>query len=300
MKKAKAFSPSHITGFFRIFDGSRDHLKIGSKGAGVSISNGVTTKVVVYTSSENSHKIMINGQVTKSAIVSRQVVNHFLSLVGKSHRILVDHRVDVPIGHGFGASGAGGLSLALALNEALSINLSRIEAAQIAHVAEIRCKTGLGTVIGETFGGLEIRLKPGAPGIGKIRKIEISNDYVVAYLHMNPMSTRRILTNETHRMNINKLGDSLESELEKHPTPETFMTISRKFAEHLGLISKRLRTTLNQTDETDLNFSMAMLGESIFTIARRKHVEQAKMTLNKTLQRQMHIVKVDNKGARLL
>ena len=71
----------------------------------------------------------------------------------ENFEIIVEHHVEVPLGAGFGTSGAAALSLALALNEALSLGLSKIEAAQLAHVAEVECKTGLGTVIAETFGG---------------------------------------------------------------------------------------------------------------------------------------------------
>lgn len=300
MKKAEAFSPAHITGFFQIFDRSRDPLRVGSKGAGVSVSSGVTTSVLVKKSSENSSKITINGQAAKSAVVSTQVVKHFLSMVGGSHRILVTHRVDVPLGQGFGASGAGALSLALALNEAFNLNLTRLEAAQIAHIAEVKCNTGLGTVIGETFGGLEIRLKPGAPGVGKIQKIPISQDYVVACLHSRPLSTKRILTNVTYRRNINKIGGGLGTELAAHPTPARFMMISRKFAEHLGLISKRLRTILDETDKAGLRFSMAMLGESIFTIVKRNRVAQVTQIFDKALPGNTLIMNIDHKGARIL
>jgi pantoate kinase len=300
VKKAEAFSPAHITGFFQIFDRSSDPLRVGSKGAGVSVSSGVTTSVLVKKSSENSSKITINGRATKSAVVSRQVVKHFLSMAGGSHRIIVAHRVDVPIGQGFGASGAGALSLALALNEAFNLNLTRLEAAQIAHIAEVKCNTGLGTVIGETFGGLEIRLKPGAPGVGKIRKIPVSQDYVVACLHSGPMSTKSIITNVNYRRNINNIGSGLGAELAAHPTPANFMTISRKFAEHLGLISSRLRTLLDETDKAGLRFSMAMLGESIFTIIRRNRVAQVTQIFDNTLPGNTLIMNIDQKGARVL
>ncbi len=50
-----------------------------------------------------------------------------------------------------------------------------IQAAQIAHSADIICKTGLGTVISEFTGGFEIRTSFGGPGIGKILKMPISS-----------------------------------------------------------------------------------------------------------------------------
>ncbi len=61
--------------------------------------------------------------------------------------------------------------MAFALNKALETNLSRTKIGQIAHNAEIHCKTGLGTVLSSYHGGFEIRTKHGAPGIGSLQKI---------------------------------------------------------------------------------------------------------------------------------
>ena len=300
MRRAEAFSPAHVTGFFQIMDRSRDLLKMGSKGAGISISRGVRTSVHVERSTTTSCKVSINDEVSDSAVVTMDVLNRFLSLVEGNHRIFVKHHVDVPIGQGFGSSGAGALSLALALNEIFNLNLSRFEAAQVAHVAEAKCKTGLGTVIGETFGGLEIRLKAGAPGVGEIRRIPASRDYVVACLFSKPISTRRILTSSIYRKRINQLGGKLTAELAVHPNPFKFMVLSRKFAEHLGLIPKSLRPILDETDRAGLTFSMAMLGESLFALIKRDRVREIRKILDKKSVSSMVITEIDRKGARLL
>ena len=152
MKETKAFSPGHITGIFQICDQVPNLLQKGSRGAGVSINKGVKTKVIVKPSTKSSFKIRINKIQVKTAKVSEHVLNSFLSRVKGNHEIFVDHDISIPIGSGFGTSGAGALSLAIALNEALSLDLPQIEVAQIAHIAEVKCKTGLGTVIAEKFG----------------------------------------------------------------------------------------------------------------------------------------------------
>ncbi|MFB0567223.1 MAG: pantoate kinase, partial [Candidatus Bathyarchaeia archaeon] len=263
---------------------------------------GVTTKVQIGKSAKTSVKIVMNGEVTNSALVSEHVVNAFLSLARGSYKILVEHDVKVPIGHGFGSSGAGALSLALALNKAFNLNLSRLEAAQIAHVAEVECKTGLGTVIAETFGGLEIRVKSGAPGVGEIKSIPISDSYVVAYLNFGPIFTREILTDEAFRLRINEFGGNLVDELAKYPSPSNFMVLSRKFAEHVGLMSKRLRTVLEKTDSAGLTCSMAMLGETVFSIVRRDQVEEVHEVFGKHApsERNVIVAEIGFKGARLL
>jgi len=274
----------------------------GSRGAGVSITRGVTTSVEVEKSAKTSIKVMINGDVTDSALVSEHVVNAFLSRVEESYKVLVEHDVEVPIGCGFGSSGAGALSLALALNMILDLNLSRLEAAQIAHVAEVECRTGLGTVIAETFGGLEIRVKPGGPGVGEIESIAVKQDYVAACLNLGSMSTRSILTDETFRQRINEFGGKLVHELARNPTARNFMEFSREFAEHIGLISERLRAVFEETDGVGLKCSMAMLGETAFSVVRRDRVEEIREIFSRHALSESDVIitEIDSKGARLL
>jgi len=302
LNEAQAFSPGHITGFFQICDQPGDSLQKGSKGAGFSITRGVTTKVQIKRSAKTSIEIAINGNTAESAPVSKHVANSFLALAGGNYEVIIEHCVDIPIGCGFGSSGAGALSLSLALNEALGLNLSREEAAQIAHTAEVECKTGLGTVIAETYGGAEIRIKPGAPGIGQLKHIRVNRDHVTACLSFGPLATRDILTSKTAKQRINKLGGDLVERLVRHPTIPNFLEFSRMFAEHVGLISKRLRIVLNETDRAGLTCSMAMLGDTIFTIAKRDKIEKVKKILSRHVTSRGNIIlaEIDTQGARLL
>ncbi len=302
LKEAKAFSPGHITGFFQICDQSDDPLLKGSRGAGVSISRGVTTKVQVEKSAKSSVKITMDNDVTNSAMVSEQVIDSFVSLAGGSYKLIVNHDVAVPIGHGFGSSGAGALSLALALNEVFDLNLSRLEAAQIAHVAEVECKTGLGTVTAETTGGLEIRVEPGAPGVGHIKSVPVNENCVVACWSFGPLSTKNILTSKSFRKRINEFGGDLVDELVKRPTARNFMDFSRRFAENVGLISKRLRAVLEETDGAGLICSMAMLGETVFSIVNQDQVEEVSEIFGKHASSEGKVIMagIDFKGARLL
>lgn len=302
MREEKAFSPGHITGFFQILDQPKDPLLKGSRGAGVCVGQGVTTKVQAEKSAKTSVEVKINGDATNSALVSERVANALLSLAGGTHKVLIEHEVKVPIGCGFGSSGAGALSLALALSEIFNLNLSRFEAAQIAHVAEVECKTGLGTVIAETSGGLEIRVKPGAPGVGKIKSIPINESFVVACLSLGSVCTGRILGDEPFRQRINESGGNFVDELIVHPTLGNFIEFSRKFAEHLGLISERLRPILEEADSVGLTCSMAMLGETAFSVIRRDRIEEVRQIFNTRApsKRNVIISEVDFKGARLL
>lgn len=302
MDEVTAFSPGHITGLFQICDQTAEFLLKGSRGAGVSISKGVTTKVSLKSSLKSSFEIRINETPTNSAKVSEHVVNSFLSRVGEDYEIFVDHEVTVPIGSGFGSSGAGALSLALALNEALSLGLSRMETAQIAHVAEVKCKTGLGTVIAETSGGVEIRVEPGASGIGEIKPVLVDDDYVVVCLNFGNLSTKKILSDEKIRHRINESGEKLIDKLIAHPNPNDFMGFSRSFAEELGLISPRMRKVLVETDSIGITCSMAMLGESIFSLIKRNETEEIFKIFRRHApsKNSAFITEIDFKGARLV
>lgn len=297
-----AFSPAHITGFFQILDQPKNPLFKGSRGAGVSLTKGVETAVRVKKSSKKSCRIRINGKPTETAEVSKSVANAFLSLVGKKLQLIIEHDIDVPIGCGLGSSGASALSLALALNEALGLGLSKIEAAQIAHVAEVKHRTGLGTVIGETFGGMEIRVKPGAPGIGEVKPVAVDDNYVVACLPLGPLSTSKALNDPKLRRLINRYGGKLVDELVAEPQVSKFLELSRSFADSTSLTSERVRKILADADGEGFVCSMAIFGETVFSIVRKEEAEGLLKIFQRHKQPQHDVInaKIDFKGARIL
>jgi pantoate kinase len=303
MREATAFAPGHITGAFQIFDGSADALHAGSRGFGVSINLGARTTVKIKKTSENSLKIKINGHASASAHVSSHVVNMFLARFAEtsSSQIIVEHDVQAPIGAGFGTSGAAALSLALALNEAFGLSMSKTEAAQLAHIAEVECRTGLGTVIAETFGGVEIRVKPGAPGIGEIRHLPVPKNILAACLVFGPLSTSKFLTNRETRARINKFGGEVVDELAKEPDIGNFMKLSRQFAEHVELITEKVRAVLNAADEVGVVCSMPMFGESVFSLTEEKNLQQILQVFRENGPGgQIVVGNVDHEGARLV
>jgi pantoate kinase len=300
--KATAFSPAHITGFFQIFDQPKNPLFKGSRGAGVSLTKGAKTTVRAKKSVKKSVKIRINGKPTETAEASKSVAEAFLSLVGARYQLVIEHEIDVPIGCGLGSSGAGALSLALALNEALGLGLSRIEAAQIAHVAEVKHRTGLGTVISETFGGMEIRVKPGAPGIGEVKPVTTDSNYVVACLPFGPLSTRKALSDPKLRRLINRYGGKLVDKLVTEPKVGKFLELSRGFAELTSLTSERVSKVLADADNEDFLCSMAIFGETVFSVVRQDEAEDLLKIFRRHKQPQHDVInaQIDFKGARIL
>ena len=236
----------------------------------MSLTKGVHTRVEAEPSRQNIYTVSINGRETRDAFVSENVISKYLPKLQEPHRIEVEHVIEVPMTAGFGSSGGGALSLSLALNEALSTGLTRVEVAQIAHVAEIECRTGLGSVFAADVGGFGVLYKPGAPGIGRGKLYERSEELGVVYVYYGPIETREALSNPELRRRINEIGGDYVDELYRELSPERFMEFSRMFTDHLGLATPRLRQLFAAMDAEGVKFAMAMFGEAAFTVQPRE------------------------------
>jgi pantoate kinase len=253
----KSYSPSHITGFFVICD-NKNPLYKGSVGCGIVLESGCVTEV----SLNNQVKIKING-MEGDAITTKYVLDN---LAGES-KIIVSTDFEVPIECGFGASGAGALSTALALNELLSLNMTLNEVVQIAHCAEVENNTGLGDVIAETYGGIVIRKKPGPPGIGVIDGIPVRKEKI-SYVVLGKKRTKTVLEERDTEIKgrINKYGREAMKELMRKPTVENFMLVSRNFSLRIEIISDKCRDAIEAVEAEGKVASVAMLGDTVFVI----------------------------------
>jgi pantoate kinase len=299
MATASAFAPGHLTGLFQICDQPTDPLRKGARGSGVSLDLGVHTKVSAEPAKATTWRIKINGRATGEAFVSENVLTKFSRRM-KPQTVSVEHHVETPIVAGFGSSGGGALSLALALNEAAEAGLTRIEAAQIAHVAEIECKTGLGSVFAAERGGFGILTKPGAPGIGEAISYLDAEKLRVVYVYFGPIPTREALANPALRSKINEIGGRFVDELTEDPTPTRFMRLSRQFTEHVGLVTPKLRTLFEKMDSAGYTFTMAMFGEVAFSVMERGRAEEAARAIESSFPGyEAVVVGIDDEGARV-
>ena len=264
----KTYSPSHITGFFEICD-NKNPLYKGSIGCGIVLEAGCVTEA-----SFNNHaaktRIKIDGG-EEEANTSKYVVEHLAGTSG----VIISTNFEVPVGFGFGASGAGALSTALALNELLSLNMTVNEVAQTAHCAEVENSTGLGDVIAETYGGVVIRKKPGPPGIGVIDRIPHRNEKI-SYVAFGKKSTKSVLTEggEETRRTINEAGRVAMKALMRKPALETFMRASREFSLQSELISDTCKDAIEAVAAEGKVASVAMLGETVFVVGNSEALSE--------------------------
>ncbi|MDI6654506.1 MAG: pantoate kinase [Candidatus Hydrothermarchaeota archaeon] len=289
--KARAFVPGHITGFFEICE-DKDMLHTGSRGCGVVVSKGVYTTVKAKKASKNEVHVYINDKPCDCPVTT-SAVEEVLKLVDEKYRVEVFHKLQLPMKYGFGLSAAGSLGAVLAAASALNLNFTLNDCGSIAHCAEVANKTGLGDVIAECTGGVVLRKKPGAPGIGRIDKIPC-NESVVAFIVGGELESKSILLSRQKKRTITQVGRECMDTFLKNPSVENFMRLSKKFASEAELMDKKVYSAVKQLEKRNIEASMIMLGNSIFTLTK----EPEKVC--KLLDFEHVVMEIDNAGARIL
>ena len=252
----KAFAPAHITGFFIACDDA-DPRKAGSCGAGLSLDHGAVTAI----HPADRTVVLLNGRPddvppTESALTTRSVVRALTD-----QPVSVETRLDMPVGGGLGASAAGAVSTALALNGRLGLGKTMNELLSVAHVAEVTNRTGLGDVAGMSCGGVEIRRRPGIPFV--LDHIPVPPTYIY-YVYFGPISTKSVLSDPREKAIINDVGKRCLKSLLKNPAFDELMRLSRRFAVETGLISTRALDAVEAVESHGGMASMAMLGDTVF------------------------------------
>ncbi|NHN47537.1 sugar kinase [Halostella sp. JP-L12] len=247
---ASAFVPGHVTGFFTPHE-HEDPTKAGSQGAGLTLSDGVTVSVRPADRTE---------VYLDDTSIEMEPVERVLDALEVTAQVTAES--EVPIGAGFGVSGAMALGTALAANRAFSRQLSENELVTIAHGAEVQSGTGLGDVVAQARGGIPIRLEPGGPqdnlldGIPRRARVE--------YVTFGELPTEDVIGGNTGP--LEQAGEKALSRVVREPTLASFIYASRRFAREAGLLTERVRDAIQDVSDADGQASMAMLGETVFAL----------------------------------
>ncbi len=297
-----AFCPAHITGFFKAhFDEDKvDSGKSGSMGAGFSIKEGVTTKVNISpkTNQNSKFKISTKGFQSDKTDVSEFVLNEFLKL-GDFNDIFfdVEHNISIPVGYGLGSSGAVALSLSYALDQVLNTKLDSVEIGKIAHIAEVNCKTGLGDVLASYHGGFEIRVKPGAPGIGEVKKIKAENISIIM-ICFSPISTNKFLKEKLSK--INGLGGKMVDKLLESKNYDNFQDMSLEFAKYVDVMTPKMDKLIEELSLNGIKCGVALFGETIFSMIPKELEGKVLKIFKKYPEGKIITSQLDLQGARVL
>ncbi|WP_280586221.1 pantoate kinase [Halorubrum sp. Boch-26] len=285
-QRATAFVPGHVTAFFSAHPADRP-AAAGSRGAGLTLTDGVT--VHVSTADRlGSDDSATNAPATDGSAGSRAVdgepgtigaVEDVLAELGASGgtrdvdecSVDVAIETDLPIGAGFGVSGAAALGAALAANAALDRGRSENELVRIAHEAEVSRGTGLGDVVAQARGGVPIRLEPGAPGIGELDGVPAAAR--VEYVTFGELSTEAVLGGDTSALSA--AGEDALARLRADPRLPTLMDAARGFAREADLLVPEVAEAIAAVGDAgdasdarsdDCGAAMAMLGRTVFAL----------------------------------
>jgi pantoate kinase len=243
---ASAFVPGHVTAFFSVHR-HEDPTRTGSRGAGITVSDGVTTRV----EPTDDTRILLEGASADVPPVAR-----VLDAVDVTAR--VDIASDLPIGAGFGVSGAAALGAALAANRVADRGYTENELVRIAHVAEVESGTGLGDVVAQARGGVPIRLAPGAPEHGALDGVPETAR--IEYVSFGDLSTAEVISGGTERLST--AGEESLSALCERPTLPRLFSLGRAFAREADLLVPEVATAIGDVDEAGGEATMAMLGRT--------------------------------------
>lgn len=285
--------PIHITGFFYPKIRSNIHYT-GSLGAGFSLKEYVRTRV--QKRNDKKIRIFFNGEnVTSRAHTSLQAANEFFNAHGEEMGIDIFHQFDVPTSSGLATSGAGALGVVFALNEEFNTSFSDVKLATLAHIAEVKQKTGLGSVIAQYKGQFEIRMKAGAPNNGKVKRI--TRNVKCGILGFDHMETKNILKSTQQLQRIRKAFGRKHKKLANSFSIRKFTRFSQQFARESGLLTPFLQNLLGKARERGLHGSMLMLGDGVFLFGNNleQKLERLKKMTNKVVQTAF-VSQISNKG----
>lgn len=260
---ASAFAPGNISCVFKVIPHD-DPARMHSLGMGFTVTEGVQATV----SEHHQTKVLFNGEdinfPTVRAVVKRLTQDKEIA------GIKVNLTSPLPLGCGFGLSGAAALATAYVLNELIGTHKENEELAMIAHVAEVENRTGLGDVCSQYHGGCLVKLKEGAPLVAD--KLPIP-EQPIYYRYFGPIQTSEVLRDKKQTILINCAADTALAALQRltHTplNPELFsacFAVAKQFSVESGLLSdKRVINTIAQIEALGGVASMIMLGNGVFS-----------------------------------
>lgn len=261
----RAHAPGSLTGLYAPPPG--DEPEAASRGASVAVRDGVTVGV----SPADETTVTVDGEPAPF-----EPVEGMLGELDVDAAVAVEPAV--PLGHGFGASGAATLATALAANEVFDLGRDREALVAAAHRAELAAGTGQGDVFVQARGGLLWS------GEGDVHRRE--SDAAIEWASAGPVSTADLLADEAFQATARRVGPAHLDALADRPTVRAFLERSRAYLEETGLATGFVEREVTRVEAAGGAASMALFGNTVFGVGAEG------VLANRTA--------VSNRGARLL
>lgn len=257
MSTPLAFSPGSLTCFFRPTVGPTA-AETFSRGCAVCIDQGVTAAV------EPAAAI---GMTLNGRAVEIEPVRAVLAALAPEP-VRVRFETPLPLGCGFGVSGACCLATAFALDRRFGQGMSRHELGLAAHAAEVGCRTGFGDVAAQLCGGVVAR----RCRTGPLDAEQLPLPTGPLFHHVTgEIRTSAVLGNPAALARIQAAGDAAMRWLEADPaglTLDRIMDRSVEFAEAAGVLtSTAVRSAIAQVQAVGGHGMMILLGHSVLATA---------------------------------
>ncbi|MCD6127125.1 MAG: hypothetical protein J7J21_01920 [Methanomicrobia archaeon] len=261
--------PLHITGFFSPRPASNP-LNSGSIGAGVLIKPGIKCRWKLLKKGRKN-KIFYNGKEVKIT-----PIEELFNLINPEQRFLIELFSPVGLGFGYGASAASTLVVSLSICSFLK--KPALEAAQLAHIAEVKSLTGLADVSAIFSGkGLVVRTKAGGPGIGKIKSYPLPSSIRILTVDLKKKETKKMLKSMSPQ--IKKLGLKLLKDFLNQVSLEKFFSCSQLFSQKMNFAKKDFFDNLKSLKKA--SFGISVKKGVLFTAVSKDSLPKARAILKK-------------------
>ena len=246
----------------------------GATGGGYILSKGTTTKATLHPGSEGLVSTIVNGDPRYRARTTRRAVSLLVEASRPKFGMLVlNKKVETPIGSGFGASAASAVSAVYAAAAVLGIRKPKHQLALYAHRAEVLEQTGLGTVsvVYDAVGAGAIT-KPGDPGHAKFVSVKVPPGTRIVTACIAPYDKKDALSSKGLSQEINRFGQDALRRFQANQNLGSLGEEGERFSSNLGLESfqvKRLRKIAKSSGA--IHASQNMIGYAIHAIADSEH-----------------------------
>ena len=239
----RAFAPGSVTGLFA----PAPEEGGASRGASFAIRDGV----VVELEPAAERVVTVDGEPAPFDPVER-----VLSELGVD--AAVDVMPDVPLGHGFGASGAATLATAIAAKEAFDLGQARPELVDAAHRAEMAAGTGQGDVFIQDRGGLLWTVGDGVRRTVPTEPVE--------YATAGGIATESMLADDAFMEAARRVGSRGLDALESEPTLQALAERSREYVDATDIATPFVERKIDRVEDAGGTAGMALFGETVFAV----------------------------------
>jgi pantoate kinase len=233
----RAHAPGSVTTVFAPVEG-------GARGVSFATEDGVVAEV---TPAEET-TVTLDGEVTDVQPV--ELACGALDVVAR-----VDLTAEVPVGRGFGASGAATLATVLAADAEFDLDRDREDLLGVAADAEVEAGTGLGDVYVQDRGGLVWNV-----GAGRQRRACTAP---VGYASYGPVDTAAVLNDEAAMDRIRAAAGGVFDRFDPDAGLADLFARSWTFAEATGLVTDDVASAVELVRDAGGAATMAMVGETV-------------------------------------